>query len=307
MKILFLSQGAGVDYMCDSVFHGLRSLYGTDVVDANRLWYLYNSISAEEKARQYGRGFTMCGLIEEGEVDRSDLLGKIKSHFFDLVVYGSIHRNADLLYDVLGSYSREEVIFIDGEDQPMFLREFPAKGLYFKRELHSPQDYVHSIQFGIPEEKIVGPLPKTKMVSYIDPMNLQTYIYDKEEDYYRDYRESLFGRTCRKAGWDCMRHYEILASGCLPIFENLEHCPPTIMTELPKGDLLVAKVVVDYYRHGGGIDIFSKPAGRELWQDIMDRCMETLKTKLTTKAIAKRVVEVSIQASLHPRGVVAYA
>ena len=305
MKILYLSEGAGVDYMCDCLFHGLRSLFGPDVVDANRLWYLYNSITPEQKAAQYGKGFTICGLIEEGNVDREDLLKKIQFRFYDLIVYGSVQRNADLLYDVIAHYPRERVLFVDGEDQPLYLRELPKHGLYFKRELHSPQEGVYPIQFGIPEEKVLGPLPKTKMVSYIDPLNTKTYIYDKEEDYYKDYRESLFGRTMKKAGWDCLRHGEILACGCLPIFENLEHCPPTIMVELPKADLLVTKTLVDYYRHGGGIDIFSKPCGLELWSDLMERCTKVLKEKMTTKALAQQVVDTAM--ALMPKKEFAYA
>jgi len=158
MKILYLSQGAGVDYLCDTLFHGFRSLFGNDVVDANRLWYLYNTITPEEQAKLYGKGFTITGLIEEGDVDRTDLLNKIKHCYFDLVIYGSIQRNSDLLYEVIERYPKERVIFIDGEDIPMYLRELPNKGLYFKRELHSPQPDVYPIQFGIPEEKILGPL-----------------------------------------------------------------------------------------------------------------------------------------------------
>ena len=49
MKILYFpiisesvlhSPNAG-DYLCDTVFHGLRSLLGEDVVDTHRLWHLY--------------------------------------------------------------------------------------------------------------------------------------------------------------------------------------------------------------------------------------------------------------------------
>ena len=31
-----------------------------------------------------------------------------------------------------------------------------------------------------------------------------------------------------------MRHYEILACGCIPIFENLENCPEKTMFNFPK-------------------------------------------------------------------------
>lgn len=41
-----------------------------------------------------------------------------------------------------------------------------------------------------------------------------TYIFENEEEYYNDYKKSLFAITRKKGGWDCMRHYEILACGC---------------------------------------------------------------------------------------------
>jgi hypothetical protein len=39
-------------------------------------------------------------------------------------------------------------------------------------------------------------------------------------------------------GWDCMRHYEILANRCIPSFPDLEKCPSTIMTNFPKNIIL---------------------------------------------------------------------
>ena len=31
-----------------------------------------------------------------------------------------------------------------------------------------------------------------------------------------------------------MRHYEIMANGCIPYFPNIEQCPPNTMALLPK-------------------------------------------------------------------------
>ena len=36
---------------------------------------------------------------------------------------------------------------------------------------------------------------------------------------------SRFGVTTKKSGWDCMRHYELAASGCVPCFRDLEEKP----------------------------------------------------------------------------------
>ena len=36
-----------------------------------------------------------------------------------------------------------------------------------------------------------------------------------------------------KRGWDCLRHYEIIAAGCLPYFPGIVKKPSTIMTNYP--------------------------------------------------------------------------
>ena len=100
---------------------------------------------------------------------------------------------------------------------------------------------IYPISFSINESKIVKEVPKkNKPLGYIIPGKLSTYIFDDEESYYEDYRNSISGITMKKAGWDCMRHYEILANGCIPYFHNLENCPSTILTHLPKKIILEA-------------------------------------------------------------------
>jgi hypothetical protein len=91
------------------------------------------------------------------------------------------------------------------------------------------------ITFSIPEEKIVSSFPKkTKLLSSLIPGDLKTYIYTTEKDYYAEYQRSYFAMTTKKAGWDCMRHYEIMANGCLPYFPDIEKCPLFTMVMLPK-------------------------------------------------------------------------
>jgi len=73
------------------------------------------------------------------------------------------------------------------------------------------------------------------------PGRLNTYIYENEMDYYKMYQNSIFALTYKKAGWDCLRHYEILMNGCLPIFLDLENCPSNTMTNFPKKDVIMIK------------------------------------------------------------------
>ena len=49
---------------------------------------------------------------------------------------------------------------------------------------------------------------------------------------------SSFAITCKKGGWDCLRHYEIMGNGCLPLFHRIETAPPGILSSLPRRLLL---------------------------------------------------------------------
>ena len=71
-------------------------------------------------------------------------------------------------------------------------------------------------------------------------MKLGTYkwgIY-QESEYYRHYRNSMYGLARQKHGWDCYRHYEMLSSATVPFFLNLENSPKKTLNMLPK-DLII--------------------------------------------------------------------
>ena len=51
---------------------------------------------------------------------------------------------------------------------------------------------------------------------------------------------SIYALTQRKQGWDCMRHVEILAAGCIPFFVGLLALPPCVAAALPRQELLAA-------------------------------------------------------------------
>jgi len=100
---------------------------------------------------------------------------------------------------------------------------------------------VYPIQFSISETKIADEIPKkTRDFAVIIPGRVDTYIYDSEVDYYRGYQESYFAITCKKGGWDCLRHYEILANGCIPYFVDLEKCDAKTLSFLPRDLILQA-------------------------------------------------------------------
>ena len=148
---------------------------------------------------------------------------------------------------------------------------------------------IYPISFSIPFEKITNineDMSKNRLVSSLIPGKLNTYIYNNEIDYYKQYSESMFAITSKKSGWDCLRHYEILACGTIPLFIDLNKCPNTIMTMLPK-DLI--------YK---GNDLYNKikiqGTTNELileYKLLQTRLMEYTINNLTTKSIAKYVCD----------------
>ncbi|HLX61009.1 MAG TPA: class I SAM-dependent methyltransferase [Planctomycetota bacterium] len=241
MKMLFISAARGPDYQCDALFHGLRSLLDKDVVDCERMWCMYRKdVSPSIKQRLYGRGFTLYGLLDENPaIDRDDVRDKLKYRYFDYVVYGSIRRSQAFLEDVLQFYPANRIVFVDGEDEQRVIGDLVGKGWYFKRELVLQDQRLTPIQFAIPAEKIRKEVSaKSQLLATVIPGDLSTYIFDDEQKYYDDYGKSYFGMTKKKCGWDCLRHYEIMANACIPWFTDLSECPSQTMTTLPKRELL---------------------------------------------------------------------
>jgi hypothetical protein len=146
---------------------------------------------------------------------------------------------------------------------------------------------VYPISFSMPPEKIVKQIPeKTRAIAHIIPGNLSTYIYDTEESYYQGYKESFFAVTMKKGGWDCMRHYEILANGCIPYFVDLENIPQNTMTHFPKEIIAETNKIF--------LDIIEK---KTMDEDDIKKCnyyieklLNYTRTHLTTTAIATYIL-----------------
>lgn len=128
---------------------------------------------------------------------------------------------------------------------------------YFKRELYGglytyglnkymPLPLVDSwikipkntfpISFSIPKEKVwYGSIDEkikdfpTHIVDHEVASSVsnasEQYAFTSESEYYQDLRESRFGITTKRAGWDCLRHYEMAAQGCVLCFRDLDLKP----------------------------------------------------------------------------------
>lgn len=136
------------------------------------------------------------------------------------------------------------------------------------------------ISFSIPESKIVNEIPcKTKLLATTIPYNQSTYCFKNETDYHKDYQKSVFAITHKKGGWDCLRHYEILANGCIPYFTDLSECSSIQLQLFPKN------LVKDAMNASSQPGFDAKPH--------IERLLEYTRTHLTTKAMANYILEKS--------------
>jgi hypothetical protein len=278
MKVLYLSGATGADYMADMLFHGLRTLLGADCVDVNKLEFMYQGWS-------HPPFYTVYSLLPDIEVNRGDIEHRISDKYFDLIIYGSVHRYRQYSSLVASRYPRNQVFLIDGEDDGN-LSDLRCYGTYFKRELQVPDEDLHPIQFAIPKEKIIPAKLeiKERLMAHCDPRDRATYVYYGDEyKYYQQYATSYFGYTMKKGGWDCCRHYEIMAAGAIPYFANLDACPIRTLNWLPKRHLAAARDLYDSW--GTGQD---DPA---TWLELAEMMQEVLRRDLTTVALAKRILE----------------
>jgi hypothetical protein len=258
MKILYIANpldsvkrgGFLNDYMSDVLFHGLYNLPDVEVTDAFELSHLYKArkdIIPMEKI--WGGGFTTCFLIDEhpDSIDRSNLKEKVQSKYYDYIIYGSICRTQFGLDEISQIYDKDKIIFIEGEDDALLsnyndaiLGDVMGFPHVFKREIsHATREKFNNklkpIHFAIPECKIrekINGVNHLQNIATCVPGIKETYIYKDEQSYYDDMYNSRFAITMRKAGWDCMRHYEIMANGCIPLFLNFENRPTQTLTNL---------------------------------------------------------------------------
>ena len=167
---------------------------------------------------------------------------------------------------------------------------------------------LYPITFPIPECKIIDDEnleyshSKERWLAFIRPDRRGTYIYREEKPYYYDYRRSFFAYTSKKAGWDCMRHYEILANGCIPLFRDLDKCPENTMTHFPKqlvceamkellsDELRDSMMNNNRYEQPSDCIVPSVPFTLEKYNYYRGKLLEYVREHLTTVAMVKYIL-----------------
>lgn len=106
---------------------------------------------------------------------------------------------------------------------------------------------LYPISFSIPEELILSYVPeKTQLFAAKN--------FDTEHEYFAEYQRSVYAHTSKGGGWDRLRHYEILANGCIPFFSDLDSLPPKTMSDFPRslvkqgmlGDHSIVRHLLEY-------------------------------------------------------------
>jgi hypothetical protein len=208
------------------------------------------------KYRLYGRGYTLTQNIEPHECDRDDIENKIRNKFYDYVVYSKIENCNDYFDLVYEHYPKNRIALLDGGDWMNIHPSVTYDTMFFKRECFLGMSNVNyskyfnnikPISFAFPTKRITRNQNKSKLLSTINPLDRTTYFdkdnsseykFKTEKEYYEEYQSSKFAITCQKAGWDCLRHYEIIGNGCIPLFHRVENAPPGTLSMLPRRLLL---------------------------------------------------------------------
>lgn len=285
------------DYQLDSLFHGLVSVLGDDLIDTPEFDHMYKENLHLLHADNPNR-FSLFGKIDNREVDRSDIIKKANSGYFDYVILGLHHADevTDKEIEEIESFKDTKLVTIHGGDELSYNDKLLNYGPLFKRELDEPlSDKLRPISFSIPKELIVDSVSdKSRFFGTVIPSfkrdeSFATYIFDNEKDYLNDYQDSLFGLTWAKGGWDCLRHYEIMASGCVPYFMNLDKCPPNTLVWLPKELLLKVLKTPHVDPYTGNIDM--ENFDLNLYSKVARECLEHTKKYLSTESMAKYVLE----------------
>jgi hypothetical protein len=164
MKILYVYNFEYPDYQSDTVYHGLIDS-GFEVYETHYPSYMLKSF--DNLKGIYGRGFSIFGKLDHTpKIDsEEDIIEKIKSKFYDFIIYGCVYTHEgfpkrqclDYLDEVKQYYSKDKVHFIDGSDYSWNFAHsngIASYGIVWKTQLESI-GAGNPLCFGIPESQLI--------------------------------------------------------------------------------------------------------------------------------------------------------
>lgn len=291
LKVLFINNFAQPDYLSNMLYIGLASRKDIELYTYAAPFHLIKDIGWDDKFVVNSKwegvvkvpGFTVCGKVNKGPIIDfpQEIKVKIQNRFYDKIIYSTIWRDQMYFEEVTKSYSKKDIILIDGDDHDLVLEPVVGKGVYFKREMYSDRTDINPIAMAVPDTTLLSfsPINKSQFFGIVYPGKPETYIFKKEDTYYYDYFKSYFGVTFKKGGWDCLRHYEILANRCIPYFIGLENCPKNTLFNWPK------KMILKTNEYAKSCIVPLE------YEYLLEELYSYVKQNMTTSALAKYVIE----------------
>ena len=141
-------------------------------------------------------------------------------------------------------YGGQSLNQIEKTDVLQHVKPLSHHAVYNLNQQNYLKQNIYPLSYCIPDECIITDkqildTEHREFQSQLVPGERSTYIYGDDEEYYNEnYQKSTFAYTMKKGGWDCLRHYEIMANGCIPCFMDgtppLENCPKETLINFPK-------------------------------------------------------------------------
>eukprot|EP01065_Artemidia_motanka_P039762 TRINITY_DN4898_c0_g4_i2.p1 TRINITY_DN4898_c0_g4~~TRINITY_DN4898_c0_g4_i2.p1 ORF type:complete len:690 (+),score=214.30 TRINITY_DN4898_c0_g4_i2:322-2391(+) len=171
---------------------------------------------------------------------------------------------------------------------------------------------VWPISFSIPSHLWSGTVSwKDRDFASVIPGNNRTYVHreqvgtsgrgEPDELYWHEYRHSYYCVTRKKKGWDALRHYEILAAGCVPYFVDLGRAPDATLPNFPRALVAAAMALpgVQYntsvkgsFWHAAAFTINHTVFPKDRYHELAARIQQHARQHLTSAAVARYVLRV---------------
>lgn len=308
------------DYLSDLLLHGLVKDNECDVLTTSLKRHLFKGYDRSFYESFYGKGFTYSDLLDFNSIKLvttwTNIFKLIFNNDFDLIIFPQVNIYRKFLF--LSLILKRNLVIIDGQDYCSnkitirevvvgiisFFRHFKIyhelrikllnrffsalhlkRVVFFKREICDEID-AFPISYSFPEEKITKlKYKKNRILARIIPGIKNSYIYDDENSYYKSYRDSYFGLTTKKGGWDCLRHYEIIANNCIPYFPDLELCPKMTLHSFPKDTILETNEMFEQFSIGN--------INHDEWSRQQKQLFRYMNDFLTTEVVARYLVNKS--------------
>jgi hypothetical protein len=247
-KLILLTSAGGEDYLADLFLSSILMMPSISIFTNYIPPYLYDDYPLRDSL--YGKGFSVFCTLSRLSMAERDIHLMSEGSLVSLasnaamgpftVVYTSIWRYSDLIDAFAELDSVVRLIALDGEDHTRIHAKSSKFAKYYKRELIAKESNLFPISFALPPVAArfctygSAYLPKkSSITAQCDPRFRPSYVFSTEKQYYAQYESALFAVTTKKGGWDCMRHYEILANHCVPYFPDIEAKPPLTMCSYP--------------------------------------------------------------------------